>query len=90
LTVDAATVEALAFKPAEDRPGWYALRLQEIAGKPAARVEVSIEGGVSEAVFANLAEEPTGEPADLSRLELSPWQTLTILVQPASGEGRRN
>ena len=74
-------VQMLALKPAQDREGWYALRLQDIGGKGAANVKVKLPFPVAEALSANTVERPTGVTVDLSAVSVKPWQTLTILVK---------
>ncbi len=76
-----SAVQLLAFKPAEFRPGWYVIRLQEIGGKGAAGVKLSTPFEVPEALRANLVEEPSGGAADLSNISLKPWETLTVLAR---------
>jgi hypothetical protein len=76
-------VQLLAFKPAEHRPGWHVVRLQEISGRGAQDVRLSSSLRLSDAELATLIEEPTGRRADLDRLALKPWETLTLLVRAA-------
>ncbi len=76
-------VQLLAFKPAEDRPGWFALRLQEIAGRGVRDLRLTSWLRLSDAEPATLVEEPAGRRVDLERLELRPWETLTLLVRAA-------
>jgi hypothetical protein len=81
LAVTHPRVEVTAFKPAEHQPGWYVIRLQEIGGEMAENVQLVTPFQISEAGLANLVEVPTGQKADLSRLTVQPWQTLTILAR---------
>jgi hypothetical protein len=57
------------------------LRLQEIGGKSARGVRVTTPLRVAEAVLANMVESPQGTAVDLERIDLKPWQTLTLLVR---------
>lgn len=70
-----------AFKAAEDGPGWSVIRLQEIAGRPATNVRLESAFKVQEAIYANTVEVPTRFRADLNRIDLKPWQTVTILAR---------
>src|SRR5262249_39111058 len=81
LAIDDPRVQMLAFKPAEARPGWYVLRLQDNSGEGAQHVQVTSAFPVAEAQSANLVEQPSGAPVVLSNLSLGPWQTLTILLR---------
>lgn len=74
-------VQFLAFKPAEHRPGWHVIRLQEIAGRAAQDVRLTSSLRLSDAELATLIEAPVGRSADLARLALRPWETLTLLVR---------
>ncbi|MEO8130357.1 MAG: hypothetical protein ABI822_24865, partial [Bryobacteraceae bacterium] len=74
-------VQMLAFKPAEARPGWFVIRLQENSGTAVTGCKVTTPLPVLESVRANLVEDPEGGKVDLSNLSLSPWQTLTVLVR---------
>ncbi|MDE0105681.1 MAG: hypothetical protein OXN89_25160 [Bryobacterales bacterium] len=71
----------LAFKPAESRPGWYMLRLQENSGSLAQRVEIQTFLPISEARVANTVEELTGSNFDLASFSMEAWQTRTVLVR---------
>jgi hypothetical protein len=71
----------LAFKPAEARPGWFVIRLQENSGSSVTGLKLTSRLRVLEATRANLVEEPEGVALDLANLSLGPWQTLTILVR---------
>jgi alpha-mannosidase len=81
LSVDHPAVQLTAFKPAEFQDGWYVIRLQEIGGAPARNVHIATPFRIAEALVANTVESPTSERADLSRINLKPWQTLTILAR---------
>jgi hypothetical protein len=85
VTLNHPSVAITAFKPAESRPGWYTIRLQEIGGDTAENIQLSSLFTLSDAVFADLVENPSQQPADLSRLRLGPWETVTILVRAAAG-----
>lgn len=74
-------VQLLAFKPAEHRPGWHLIRLQEIGGREASGVRLTSFLRLSGAERATLVEEPGGSPLDLSNLALKPWETLSLLVR---------
>jgi alpha-mannosidase len=74
-------VQMLAFKPAEARPGWFVIRLQENSGSSVTGLKLTSRLRVLEATRANLVEEPEGVALDLANLSLGPWQTLTILVR---------
>lgn len=82
--VSSPAVQLLAFKPAEAKPGWYVIRLQEVAGTGATGVRLTSAPRFAEAVRANLVEFATGEPVDLGNFSLGPWQTLTVLVRPVA------
>ncbi len=71
----------LAFKPAESRPGWYMLRLQESSGSLAERVELQTFLPISEARVSNTVEELTGSSFNLASFSLEPWQTRTVLIR---------
>lgn len=70
-----------AFKAAEATPGWFVIRLQEIGGESVASIRVASAFRVTEAVYANTVEVPTGIRADLDHISLKPWQTATILAR---------
>ena len=74
-------VHITALKPSEFEAGWFVLRLQEIAGKEVDNVSVTTPFRVAEAVFANTVESRSGDAANLSRLKMRPWQTVTILAK---------
>jgi hypothetical protein len=74
-------VQMLAFKPAEARPGWFVIRLQENSGSALTGVKLTTPLRVLEATRANLVEEDDGVALDLSNLSLGAWQTLTILTR---------
>jgi hypothetical protein len=86
VTLNHPSVAITAFKPAESRPGWYTIRLQEIGGDTAENIQLSSLFTLSDAVFADLVENASQQPADLSRLRLGPWETVTILGRAATGE----
>jgi hypothetical protein len=75
-------VQLLAFKPAEDRQGWYVLRLQEIGGHVAQNVKLTAPFPVAQALLANTVERPLGSVIDLSAISMKPWETQTILLKP--------
>jgi hypothetical protein len=79
--VDNPKIQMLAFKPAEGRPGWYIIRLQDNSGEGAQNVKLTSAFPVLEAQGANLVEQPEGGSPELSNLSLKPWQTITILVR---------
>jgi hypothetical protein len=81
--ISSPSVQLLAFKPAESKPGWYVVRLQEIGGKVADNVTLTSELRLTDAVRANLVEVATKEPVDLRSLRFRPWETMTILVKAA-------
>jgi hypothetical protein len=81
LSVDNPRIQMLAFKPAEARPGWYVVRLQDNSGEGARNVNLATAFPVLEIQRANLVEQPDGGPVDISNLSLGPWQTLTILMR---------
>ena len=81
VSVSHPSVRLSAFKPAESQPGRYVLRLQEIGGKSARGVRVTTPLRVTEAVLANTVESLQGTAVDLERIDLKPWQTLTLLVR---------
>lgn len=81
LSANSAAVQVIAFKPSDFQPGWFVIRVQEIGGERAENVHLDTPFRVSEAVFANTVETPTGQKADLSHVTLAPWQTVTILVR---------
>ncbi|HYO83504.1 MAG TPA: hypothetical protein VES20_19035, partial [Bryobacteraceae bacterium] len=81
LTVNHPAVVISAFKAAEDKSGWTVIRLQETGGTAASNVQVTSVFRVVEAVYANTVERPTEIQADLSRIQLKPWQTVTILAR---------
>ncbi|MGH7752734.1 MAG: hypothetical protein ACREN5_07955, partial [Gemmatimonadales bacterium] len=70
-------VQLLAFKPAENRPGWHVLRLLEIAGTGAKGVKLSSPFRIAEALAATTVEEPAGPRFELGSFSLRPWETLT-------------
>ncbi len=74
-------VQLLAFKPAEDRAGWYVLRFQENGGKGARGVRLTTPFRITGAVRANTVEEPRSERIDLSSFSLRPWETLTVMAR---------
>ncbi len=74
-------VQLLAFKPAEARPGWHVIRLQENSGSRVSGVQLRTPFRITGMLRANLVEQPGGGEADLSNLSLDPWQTLTVLVR---------
>jgi alpha-mannosidase len=80
LTVSQSNVIVSAFKAAEHDAGWSVIRLQEIGGAPA-EVQVTSAFRVLEAVYANTVERRTKARADLSRIPLKPWQTVTLLAR---------
>jgi hypothetical protein len=79
--ISTPAVQLLVFKPAEQRPGWHVLRLQDISGAASAGVKVNTLFKIAEAVRANLVEEPAAGKLDLANISLKPWETLTILVR---------
>ena len=79
--ISSQAVQLLAFKPAEARPGWYVLRLQEVAGKESSHVKLTSPLHLGDAMLANLVEVPLNEKVDLGNLTLRPWETLTVLVK---------
>lgn len=81
LQVEHPSVIVTAFKAAEARPGWSVIRLQETGGEAADNVRIGTAFHVAEAVYASTVERPTGRKADLNRLSIKPWQTITILVR---------
>lgn len=85
LGVNNPSIHISAFKPAEARPGWYVLRLQEIGGHDASGVSVTSKFRFFDSVFASTVEVPTTKRADIARLSFAPWQTVTILcrIEPA-------
>jgi hypothetical protein len=74
-------VQLLAFKPAEARPGWHVIRLQENSGSRVDDVQLRTSFQIAETLRANLVEQPQGGEVNLSKLSLNPWQTLTLLVR---------
>ena len=81
LTTSEPNVIISAFKPAENNPGWSVIRLQEIGGTAASNVQLTSAFRVLEAVYANTVERPTKIKADLRRIQMKPWQTVTILAR---------
>jgi len=75
-------VQLLDFKPAEFRPGWYVLRLQEVSGKETQGVKLSTPFHFHDALQTDIVEHASGGPIDLSDFSLKPWETLTVLVRP--------
>lgn len=59
-------VQLLTFKPAQFRPGWYMLRLQEIAGTAAEGVRLTTPLPIFDAKLASTVEEFTGAAFDLA------------------------
>ncbi len=74
-------VQLLAFKPAEFRAGWYALRFQENGGRGAQAVRLTTPFRIIKAVRANTVEDPTREKVDLGNFSLGPWENLTVLAK---------
>jgi hypothetical protein len=62
--------------------GCYLLRLQEIEGKDTT-TSVSIPGHAFTAVQTDITGTDTQEPVNLSRVHLSPYETLTLSVKAA-------
>lgn len=81
LGVSNPNVVITAFKSAEATPGWFVIRLQEIGGQATPNVAISSTFGIIEAVYANTVEVPTANKADINRLTLKPWQTVTIMAR---------
>ena len=81
IAVDHPNVAVTAFKTAEVDPDWSVIRLQEIGGQSVEDVRIRIPFRVSEATYANTVEAPLKIRADLSRISLRPWQTVTILAR---------
>jgi hypothetical protein len=80
-SVNNRSVHITAFKPAEARPGWYVLRLQEIGGQDVSGVKITSKFRFVDPVFASTVEAPTKNQADLTALSFKPWQTVTILCR---------
>ncbi len=81
LRVARPNVVISAFKAAEADPGRYVIRLQEIGGEAADDVRIDSPFRITDAVYADIVERPTSTKADVSRIRIRPWQTLTILVR---------
>lgn len=79
--LDHASVQMLAFKPAESRPGWHVIRLQETGGREVKGARLKSALKILKAEAANLVEEGNGTPVDLANISLRPWETMTALVQ---------
>jgi hypothetical protein len=80
-SVSHPSVRITAFKPAEFQPGWYTIRFQEMGGEPAENVRLVSQFRFTDAVIANIVENPSSTKLNLSGFSLKPWQTLTVLVQ---------
>lgn len=79
-------VQLVTFKPAQFHPGWYVIRLQEIAGIGAEGVQLTTSLPIHEAKLASTVEEFTGSAFDLANFSMGPWQTRTVLVRVQSRE----
>jgi hypothetical protein len=80
LRVDAANVVVSAFKASEADPQWSVIRLQEIGGETGV-TRVTSPFNLRDAVFATTVEARTPVAADLTRISVKPWQTVTILAR---------
>lgn len=87
-SVSHPAVEITAIKPAEYQAGWYMLRLQEMGGEVARNVSITTPFRVLEAVIANTVETPSSARADLSRMTLHPWETVTIVLRLDANSNR--
>jgi hypothetical protein len=76
--LDAANVVVSAFKASEADPGWSVIRLQEIGGD-AGVVRLTSPFPLRDPVYATTVEARTAVAADLSRISIKPWQTITII-----------
>jgi len=74
-------VQLLAFKPAQFHPGWYMLRLQEIAGAAVEGVQLTTPLPIIDAKLATTVEEFTDSEFDLKSFSMGAWQTRTVLVR---------
>jgi hypothetical protein len=81
LSLDSERAQILALKPAEARPGWHVIRIQETGGATVQGMRLTSAFPVVRAQLANLVEAPQPGHVDLANLSLKPWQTLTLLVQ---------
>ena len=74
-------VRITAFKPAESRPGWHVLRLQEMGGQAVTKVRLTTQLRIMEASLASTVEVPSNSKVDLSSFDLKPWGSMTVLLR---------